>query len=70
MFQRACSPSVAHKNNNPFRLTAIELHPQDHFALKTRFAGVFQVRVLQLDGWLAKDVVEELPRTNDRLKVA
>ena len=24
----------------------------------------------QLDGWLAKDVVEELPRANDRLKVA
>jgi 23S rRNA (adenine2030-N6)-methyltransferase len=35
------------------RLTAIEMHPEDHFALKTRFAGDFQVRVLQLDGWLA-----------------
>ena len=35
------------------RLTAIELHPDDHFALKTRFAGDFQVRVIELDGWLA-----------------
>lgn len=35
------------------RLTAIELHPTDCFALKTRFSGDFQVRVIELDGWLA-----------------
>lgn len=35
------------------RLTAIELHPQDSAALKQRFAGDCQVRVLELDGWLA-----------------
>ena len=35
------------------RLTAIELHPQDAVALKQRFAGDWQVRVIALDGWLA-----------------
>ncbi|MDP3896329.1 MAG: 23S rRNA (adenine(2030)-N(6))-methyltransferase RlmJ [Mesorhizobium sp.] len=35
------------------RLTAIELHPEAAFALKTRFAGDFQSRVIELDGWLA-----------------
>src|SRR5690606_35218897 len=35
------------------RLTAIELHPEDCFALRTRFAGDWQVRVIELDGWLA-----------------
>ena len=35
------------------RLTAIELHPQDSLALKTRFAGDWQARVIALDGWLA-----------------
>lgn len=35
------------------RLTAIELHPQDAQALKALFAGDFQVRVIELDGWLA-----------------
>lgn len=35
------------------RLTAIELHPQDAFALKTRFSGDFQTRIIELDGWLA-----------------
>src|SRR5690606_31777626 len=37
----------------PDRLTAIELHPADSFALKTRFSGDWQVRVIELDGWLA-----------------
>lgn len=37
----------------PDRLTAIELHPADCFALRTRFSGDFQVRVIELDGWLA-----------------
>jgi 23S rRNA (adenine2030-N6)-methyltransferase len=35
------------------RLTAIELHPADCFALRTRFTGDWQVRVIELDGWLA-----------------
>lgn len=35
------------------RLTAIELHPQDSEALRSLFAGDFQVRVIHLDGWLA-----------------
>lgn len=42
-----------HLLRGPDRLTAIELHPADHFALKARFAGDWQVRVLELDGWLA-----------------
>lgn len=37
----------------PDRLTAIEKHPADSFALRTRFSGDFQVRVIELDGWLA-----------------
>jgi 23S rRNA (adenine2030-N6)-methyltransferase len=35
------------------RLFAIELHPQDAVHLKALFAGDVQVRVLELDGWLA-----------------
>ncbi|MBU0585188.1 MAG: 23S rRNA (adenine(2030)-N(6))-methyltransferase RlmJ [Alphaproteobacteria bacterium] len=35
------------------RLSAIELHPQDAARLKDNFAGDFQVRVIELDGWLA-----------------
>ncbi len=35
------------------RLTAIELHPADAARLKHRFAGDFQTRVIELDGWLA-----------------
>ncbi len=35
------------------RLTAVELHPQDASLLKARFAGDVQVRVIELDGWLA-----------------
>lgn len=35
------------------RLSAIELHPQDSAVLKTLFADDYQVRVLELDGWLA-----------------
>ncbi|MCB1382978.1 MAG: 23S rRNA (adenine(2030)-N(6))-methyltransferase RlmJ [Notoacmeibacter sp.] len=35
------------------RLTVIELHPADAKTLKARFAGDFQVRVIELDGWLA-----------------
>lgn len=35
------------------RLTAVELHPADAQALKQAFAGDFQTRVIELDGWLA-----------------
>jgi 23S rRNA (adenine2030-N6)-methyltransferase len=35
------------------RLTAIELHPQDADRLKACFKGDIQVRVIELDGWLA-----------------
>ena len=35
------------------RLSAIELHPADHATLAGHFAGDHQVRVTQLDGWLA-----------------
>ena len=48
------SPLVArHLLRGSDRMTAIELHPQDVAALKQRFAGDWQVRVLALDGWLA-----------------
>lgn len=35
------------------RLSAIELHPEDFQQLKALFAEDFQVRVTELDGWLA-----------------
>ena len=35
------------------RLSAIELHPKDFQRLKALFAGDFQVRAIELDGWLA-----------------
>lgn len=35
------------------RLSAIELHAQAAAALKKRFEGDFQTRVIELDGWLA-----------------
>lgn len=35
------------------RLSAIELHPDDARELKAVFAGDYQVRVTELDGWLA-----------------
>lgn len=35
------------------RLSAIELHPDDARKLARRFAGDFQTRVIELDGWLA-----------------
>jgi 23S rRNA (adenine2030-N6)-methyltransferase len=48
------SPLVARHLLRPIdRLTAIELHPQDSLALKARFAGDWQARVIALDGWLA-----------------
>jgi len=62
---RAADPSgeVRHYPGSPLitrnllrsqdRLTAIELHPQDFVRLKDVFAGDFQVRAIELDGWLA-----------------
>lgn len=48
------SPFVArHLLRKQDRLSAIELHPQDAARLKSVFAGDIQVRVIELDGWLA-----------------
>lgn len=48
------SPAIARHLLRPQdRLTAIELHPAEAAALKARFAGDFQTRVIELDGWLA-----------------
>ncbi|UCI06597.1 23S rRNA (adenine(2030)-N(6))-methyltransferase RlmJ [Mesorhizobium sp. B1-1-8] len=44
---------VRHLLRKQDRLTAIELHPQDAARLRTVFEGDFQVRVIELDGWLA-----------------
>jgi len=44
---------VRHLLRNQDRLTAIELHPKDATRLKSVFAGDFQTRVIELDGWLA-----------------
>lgn len=44
---------VRHLLRKQDRLTAIELHPQDAARLRTVFDGDFQVRVIELDGWLA-----------------
>jgi len=35
------------------RLSAIELHPADAEKLRSAFEGDYQVRVIELDGWLA-----------------
>ncbi|RUX46419.1 MAG: 23S rRNA (adenine(2030)-N(6))-methyltransferase RlmJ [Mesorhizobium sp.] len=48
------SPLIArHLLRKQDRLTAIELHPHDAERLKAVFAGDFQTRVIELDGWLA-----------------
>ncbi|MDX8454439.1 23S rRNA (adenine(2030)-N(6))-methyltransferase RlmJ [Mesorhizobium sp. VK9D] len=44
---------VRHLLRGQDRLTAIELHPQDAARLNSVFAGDFQTRVIELDGWLA-----------------
>lgn len=44
---------VRHLLRKQDRLTAIELHPEDAAALRNLFAGDHQVRVIELDGWLA-----------------
>jgi 23S rRNA (adenine2030-N6)-methyltransferase len=48
------SPLIARRLLRPQdRLFAMELHPEDAAQLKALFAGDIQVRVLELDGWLA-----------------
>lgn len=48
------SPAIVrHLMRKQDRLTAIERHPQDARLLADRFAGDHQVRVIELDGWLA-----------------
>lgn len=48
------SPAIfRHLLRKQDRLSAIELHPQDAARLKALFDGDFQIRVMQLDGWLA-----------------
>ena len=48
------SPAIArHLLRSQDRLTAIELHPADAQTLKRHFAGDFQTRVIELDGWLS-----------------
>jgi len=44
---------VRHLLRKQDRLTAIELHPGDFRSLKENFGGDHQVRVIELDGWLA-----------------
>ena len=44
---------VRHLLRKQDRLSALELHPQDAVRLKARFEGDFQVRIMELDGWLA-----------------
>ncbi|WP_192256390.1 23S rRNA (adenine(2030)-N(6))-methyltransferase RlmJ [Mesorhizobium silamurunense] len=44
---------VRHLLRKQDRLTAIELHSEDAARLKAVFAGDFQTRVIELDGWLA-----------------
>lgn len=44
---------VRHLLRERDRLTAVELHPSDADTLKQAFAGDFQTRVIELDGWLA-----------------
>jgi len=44
---------VRHLLRQQDRLSALELHPQEAARLKELFAGDVQVRVIELDGWLA-----------------
>ncbi|BCH25790.1 23S rRNA (adenine(2030)-N(6))-methyltransferase RlmJ [Mesorhizobium sp. L-8-3] len=48
------SPAIVrHLLRKQDRLSAIELHPDDAGRLARHFAGDFQTRVIELDGWLA-----------------
>lgn len=44
---------VRHLLRKQDRLEAVELHPQEAAILKAQFASDFQVRAIELDGWLA-----------------
>ena len=59
------SPLLArHLLRRQDRLSALELHPQDAERLKALFAGDVQVRVMELNGWLALGA--HLPPTEKR----
>jgi 23S rRNA (adenine2030-N6)-methyltransferase len=48
------SPAIVrHLLRKQDRLTAIELHPEDSAELGALFEGDHQVRIIELDGWLA-----------------
>jgi len=48
------SPAIAqHMMRAHDRLTAVELHGEDHAALAAEMAGDRRVKVMRLDGWLA-----------------
>jgi 23S rRNA (adenine2030-N6)-methyltransferase len=48
------SPFITrHMMREQDRLMALELHPEDAAMLKANFAGDFQTRVTELDGWAA-----------------
>ena len=48
------SPSIVrHLLRKQDRLSALELHPQDAARLRALFSGDYQVRVIELDGWLS-----------------
>jgi 23S rRNA (adenine2030-N6)-methyltransferase len=48
------SPKITrHLLRKQDRLTAIELHPKDAQLLAKSFAGDFQSRIIELDGWLS-----------------
>lgn len=44
---------VRHLMRKQDRLSALELHPQDAKRLAKLFAGDYQARIIELDGWLA-----------------
>jgi 23S rRNA (adenine2030-N6)-methyltransferase len=44
---------IRHLLRKQDRLTAVELHPDDAAALGSLFAGDWQVKAIELDGWLA-----------------
>lgn len=44
---------IRHLLRKTDRMTAVELHPEDYKILAEAFAGDFQVKAIELDGWLA-----------------
>lgn len=48
------SPEIARRLlRKQDRLTLVELHPEDHAVLAARYEGDHQVKVIELDAWLA-----------------